>query len=72
MPGLLHIVYQESGAPLRMMQERETPSEYRIVDPRTGRVTATGRLRPGEVIAADRHGEPRVVIFEAPRLSTAR
>jgi hypothetical protein len=48
-----------------MMQDRERPSEYRIVDPRTGHVSATGRLRPGEVIDADHTREPRVVIFEA-------
>jgi hypothetical protein len=66
-PGRLHIVYQENGGPLRMLQDRETPPAYRIVDPKTGHVTATGHLHPGETIDADPDRHPRVVIFEAPR-----
>jgi hypothetical protein len=62
-PGELHIVYQESGGRLPMMQERGTPPAYRIVDPRTGEVLSTGRLRPGETIEADPGRRPRVVIF---------
>ncbi|MET0520631.1 MAG: DUF4038 domain-containing protein [Jiangellaceae bacterium] len=63
-PGKLHIVYQERGGPLPMMQDRDTPGAYRVVDPRSGRVLATGRLRPGELLEAGPAGEPRVVIFQ--------
>ncbi len=62
-PGELHVVYQEHGGPLWMEQDRGTPPGYRIVDPRTGAVTATGRLRPGETIAADPARAPRIIIF---------
>ncbi|WP_433383111.1 DUF4038 domain-containing protein [Actinoplanes sp. CA-142083] len=62
-PGQLHIIYQESGGWLPMMQERGTPYAYRIVDPRTGDVLATGRLYPGESLDADPARRPRVVIF---------
>jgi hypothetical protein len=46
-----------------MMQDRGTPAAYRIVDPRSGGLRATGRLWPGEAIDADPEGRPRVVIF---------
>jgi hypothetical protein len=63
-PGKLHIVYQQYGGHLRMVQDRDTPADYRIIDPRTGKVGATGRLQPGEMIEADPAREPRVVIFQ--------
>ncbi|MBT8225312.1 MAG: DUF4038 domain-containing protein [Dactylosporangium sp.] len=62
-PGRLHLVYQDRGQNLRMMRDRGTPPDYRIVDPTTGRVTAHGRLRPGDVIAEDPERRPRVIIF---------
>ncbi|XVU27753.1 DUF4038 domain-containing protein [Actinoplanes sp. CA-054009] len=64
-PGRLHIVYLENGGPLRMLRDRGTPPGYRIVDPRTGHVTATGRLASGETLDTGRG--PRVVIFGSPR-----
>ncbi|HEX8344166.1 MAG TPA: DUF4038 domain-containing protein [Actinoplanes sp.] len=65
-PGLLQIVYQEYGGLLQMVQDRDTPSHYRIVDPRTGNVTATGRLAPGGAIDEDPARGPRLVIFHQP------
>ena len=65
-PGKLEIIYQQYGGALRMMQDRETPRDYRIVDPRTGATTATGRLGPGEMIDEDPAGDPRLVIFHKP------
>jgi hypothetical protein len=62
-PGELAIVYQEYGVALPMMQDRDTPRAYRVVDPRTGEVTAEGRLEPGEVLAEDPAHHPRLVIF---------
>jgi hypothetical protein len=47
-----------------MVHDRDTPADYRIIDPRTGKVAATGRLQPGEMIEADPAREPRVVIFQ--------
>nr|WP_221374922.1 DUF4038 domain-containing protein [Actinoplanes polyasparticus] len=64
-PGELAIVYQEAGGRLPMMQNTGTLSAYRIVDPRSGAVRATGRLEPGEALEADPAGRPRVVIFQA-------
>jgi hypothetical protein len=46
-----------------MMRDRRTPRSYRIVDPRTGKITATGRLEPDQHLGADPAGEPRLVIF---------
>jgi hypothetical protein len=63
-PGELAIVYQESGGALRRLQDRGTPPAYRVVDPRSGEVLATGRLGPGEAIEADPARRPRVVIFQ--------
>ncbi|WP_328472350.1 DUF4038 domain-containing protein [Actinoplanes sp. NBC_00393] len=62
-PGLLHIVYQDHGQALPMMQDRGTPPDYRIVDPTTGDVLGAGHLRPGGTIPADPAQRPRVVIF---------
>ena len=62
-PGRLQIVYQEYGGALPMMRDRRTPRSYRIVDPRTGKITATGRLEPDQHLGADPAGEPRLVIF---------
>jgi hypothetical protein len=61
-PGRLHIVYQENGGILRAQREDDLPMNYRIVDPRTGDVLATGRRSPGEPIEDDRH-TARLVIF---------
>ena len=62
-PGKLEIIYQQYGGALRMMQDRETPRDYRIVDPRTGKTTATGQLGPGDMIDEDPARAPRLVIF---------
>jgi hypothetical protein len=68
-PGELHVVYQETGGPLRMMGDRGTPPDYRVVDPRTGEVVATGRLSPGEVLEPSTPPGPRVVIFHRPAVT---
>jgi hypothetical protein len=64
-PGRLHLVYQESGGSLMMMENGGHPPDYRLVDPRTGEITGTGRLAPGEMIAPDPDRRPRLVIFTA-------
>ncbi|MFG1688242.1 DUF4038 domain-containing protein [Nonomuraea sp. NPDC049269] len=61
-PGRLHVVYQEHGGALRPKREDELPVAYRVVDPRTGDILATGRRSPGEPIEDDRH-TARIVIF---------
>jgi hypothetical protein len=63
-PGRLHVVYQEYGGILMMKQDHVTSADYRIIDPRTGKTTAAGTLRTGEVIEADPAREARVVIFD--------
>ena len=65
-PGRLQIVYQQYGSWLPMMEERGTPRGYRIVDPLTGEVTATGQLAPGQQIDEDPERRARVVIFHQP------
>jgi len=62
-PGKLHIIYQEEGQNLQMMQEHGTPPRYRIIDPATGQVIGSGQLQPGENLAADPTRRPRIVIF---------
>jgi hypothetical protein len=61
-PGRLHIVYRERGGALRLVGGAEVPWSYRIVDPRTGSIVATGRRVDGEPIVMPGDG-PRVVIF---------
>jgi hypothetical protein len=63
-PGKLMIRYLERGGPFAVIRD-DVPRPYRVVDPRTGAVTATGELPPGpgpQSVAVE-SGEPRVVIF---------
>jgi hypothetical protein len=61
-PGRLHLVYQEQGGDLRLLEGAGVPWHYRVVDPRTGKVLTTGRRVDGEPITSpDR--SPRLVIF---------
>ncbi|MGN9810204.1 apiosidase-like domain-containing protein [Micromonospora sp. BQ11] len=65
-PGRLQILYQPHGGALRMMHDHDTPRHYRVIDPRTGKSTASGQLSAGEVIDEDVSREPRLVIFQHP------
>jgi hypothetical protein len=58
----LQISYQESGGPLIPMSADWVPRRFRIVDPRTGGIVATGDRLPDEPIPSTGDG-PRVVVF---------
>lgn len=76
-PDLFFLCYQEEGGPLILMDRRNVPRHYRIVDPRTGEVISRGE-RDGsqtldvgaatrmEVIPAEA-GAPRLYIFSTER-----
>lgn len=60
--NVLQISYQETGGPLIPMLADWVPRRYRIVDPRTGKVVATGERLPDDPVPGTGDG-PRVVIF---------
>ncbi len=66
-PGTLYVGYGEHGGDLRLAPWAEgvVPLPYRVVDPRTGRITATGvRATPGSPVP-DPGGAPRVYLCYA-------
>ncbi len=60
-PDRLFIGYVEDGGPLRLFGEA-IPHRYRVVDPRTGRVTGSGVRSQAEPEIPDSGGGPRVYI----------
>jgi hypothetical protein len=69
-PGRLQLTYQETGGLVLPMCEDGLPRRYRIVDPRTGAITAEGERVPGRPIETAGE-ELRLMIFcdEASRRS---
>lgn len=63
-PGCL-IVYLFAGGTFRVSRHEEVPSRYRVFDPRTGEVVATGEVAAadGRAVPFDTGDGPRVVIF---------
>lgn len=71
-PGQFYLCYQEMGGPLILM-DRDLPTHYRIVDPRSGEVVATSRRDGNQTrdvgatqrmeIIPDPGGAPRLYIF---------
>jgi hypothetical protein len=64
-PGRLWLAYRENGGPISVRDDR-VPRDYRVIDPRTGEVVATG-IRPAiDDLIPDEGGAPRVYICLAP------
>jgi Protein of unknown function (DUF4038)/Domain of unknown function (DUF5060) len=63
-PGRLWLCYRENGGPISVRDDR-VPRDYRVIDPRTGEVVATGTLA-GDGLILDDGGAPRVYICLAP------
>ena len=67
-PGRLYLCYRANGGDISVRDER-VPLPYRIVDPRTGEVVATGTREAGSDWIPDAGGAPRVYICVAPDAS---
>jgi hypothetical protein len=60
--GDLYISYGEHGGPLRFLTGVDLPRAYRVVDPRTGKVVATGVRETGDAPIPDHGAGPLVYI----------
>jgi hypothetical protein len=60
-PGRLFLCYRANGGAVPIVDET-VPRDYRIVDPRTGEIVASGRHAGAGDSIPDKGGEPRVYI----------
>ncbi len=66
-PGKLFVVYLFEGGGVHILSH-DVPRSYRVYDPKTGQVTARGRLadRLPVLVDSGEYGEPRVIVFTRP------
>ncbi len=62
-PDRLFIAYSSTGGPFHLNTERQLPTQYQVVDPRSGTVVSRGRVSGRGDVIADPGGEPRVYIL---------
>jgi hypothetical protein len=61
-PGKLFINYSSNGGPLVIISDDPVPLDYRVIDPRSGRLVTQGRRAHDRDVIQDPGGEPRVYI----------
>jgi hypothetical protein len=61
-PGVLFLTYAADGGELRIMDGTGIPRRYRVLDPRTGEVVASGERESPDAPVPDPGGAPRVYI----------
>jgi hypothetical protein len=64
-PGRLFLCYRENGGPISNFDD-SVPLDYRIIDPRTGKVVASGTRQAVSDGIPDAGGAPRVYICVSP------
>lgn len=70
-PGVLFLNYASQGGELIIISDHPIPMTYRVVDPRDGRVVASGRRAHARDPIPDEGGEPRVYIcFDGGQATT--
>ena len=62
-PGRLFLNYATTGEPLQIITDHPLPSHYRIIEPRTGAVLASGRVPGPHQMLPDTGIGPRVTIL---------
>jgi hypothetical protein len=63
-PGKLFVLYLPNGGGTSIFS-RDVPRSYRVYDPRTGEITASGKLEDADraKFSSGRTDEPRVAVF---------